>query len=339
MRGRFFAFLLVLLLAGVWVLSFEAAPAMGANVVPLVSSPASTILSPFADVPKSSPFFTAIDDLREAGIVVGYEQMDGTHLFRPTEPLLRAQMAKMVVLALGLDVDPLLSPPFVDLGPVNPGNPYPHAYLALAANLGIVRGKDPTHFAPWSPVTREQAASMATRGIDAVRPGRLLDPPADFRGIWAEQASLTHAANVRRAEYNLLLPGLPLAELSPGGSMSRQEAAVLLDQVYFATRATQSDSGIFGQVLLGPISPVERPGQVNERPYEAGVRVLDADGHEVTQFRSRPDGIFRLALSPGTYRLQPSPGGPVYPRAAEQTVSVEAGSFTRVLIHYDTGIR
>jgi hypothetical protein len=324
------------LLGSAILLGLAVAPATAQSPsVPLPSSAA-----PFADVPQSSPFFTAIDDLRQAGIAVGYEQVDGTHRFEPNNSVLRAQMVKLVILALGLDVDPQALPPFVDLGPFNPVNPYPHAYLALAATLGIVRGQDPTHFGPWTPVSRQQATSMAARAIDVVRPGRLLDPPADFRGTWTELASPAHAVNARRAEYNLLLPGLPLGELSPTGSMSRQEAAVLVDQVYLATRAARDEGGIFGQVLLGPISPVERLGQVNERPYEADVRVLDAgDGREVARFRSRADGMFRLGLPPGTYRLLPSPGGSVYPRATEQTVSVEAARFTRVIIRYDTGIR
>ena len=296
------------------------------------------VSSPFTDVPPGSPSATAIDDLHQLGIVVGYQQADGSSRFQPNQRVLRAQMAKMVVLALGLDVDPTLSPPFLDLGPLNPANPYPHAYIALAAKLGIIRGQDPAHFAPWIPVTREQAASMAVRGIDALRPGRLLDPPTDFRGIWAEQASSTHAANVRRAEFNLLFADLPLGELSPAGTMSRAEAAVLLDQVYLATRAAEGESGIFGQVLLGPLSPVERLGQVNERPYEATVQVLGADGQLVAEFQSRADGTFRLELPPGTYRLEPTPG-PIYPRGEEQTVTVQVGSLTRVVVRYDTGIR
>ena len=121
--------------------------------------------------------------------------------------------------------------------------------------------------------------------------------------------------------------------------MSRGEAAVLLDQVYLAVQAAEGASGIFGQVLLGPISPVEHVGQINERPYEASIQVLGADGHEATQFTSRADGTFRLELQPGTYRLRPVPGGPPLPRGEEQVVTVEVGGFARVLIHYDTGIR
>ncbi|MBI1744100.1 carboxypeptidase regulatory-like domain-containing protein [Candidatus Acetothermia bacterium] len=104
------------------------------------------------------------------------------------------------------------------------------------------------------------------------------------------------------------------------------------------SRTNPPDSGIEGEIILRPISPVERPGMVNSRPYQATVTVLDANGQTVTQFQSDVKGHFQINLPPGTYTLRPeSPSS--HPFARQQTVTVSEKVFTRVLIAYDSGIR
>ena len=98
------------------------------------------------------------------------------------------------------------------------------------------------------------------------------------------------------------------------------------------------ESGIEGTITIGPISPVERAGIPNERPYQAKVAVLDANGQIITQFESAATGKFRVLLKPGTYVIQPTSPAQ-YPHAAEQMVEVVAGQFTHVAIAYDRGIR
>jgi hypothetical protein len=63
-------------------------------------------------------------------------------------------------------------------------------------------------------------------------------------------------------------------------------------------------SGIEGQILIGPVTPVERAGIGNNRPYQTTINVLDDEGRILTQFQSDPDGRFRLALKPGKYTLE-----------------------------------
>ena len=104
-----------------------------------------------------------------------------------------------------------------------------------------------------------------------------------------------------------------------------------------------TDTGIAGRILLGPTCPVVRPGMEDEcadKPYQATIVVKTANGsHEVTRFQSDSKGLFRVPLRPGTYLLEPVPGGPILPHAAPMTVQVDAGMFTEVTIFYDTGIR
>jgi hypothetical protein len=91
--------------------------------------------------------------------------------------------------------------------------------------------------------------------------------------------------------------------------------------------------------MLGPICPgPERSDRVCERPYEATVTVLDQQGRVVTEFQSDAAGQFHVPLAPGIYTLRPESPRRV-PRAPEQTIRVEAGQFTQVEIHYNTGIR
>jgi hypothetical protein len=97
--------------------------------------------------------------------------------------------------------------------------------------------------------------------------------------------------------------------------------------------------GIEGLVLLGPLCPVvtaEDP--CPDRPYQATIEVLDADGDRVTSVRSDLDGRFRVGLEPGLYRLHPESGDPL-PAAGDQDVEVRARAWSAVTVGYDTGIR
>jgi hypothetical protein len=101
----------------------------------------------------------------------------------------------------------------------------------------------------------------------------------------------------------------------------------------------EGDSGIQGQVLLGPICPVERPtAPCTDKPYPATITVFNARGGVVTQFQSDANGFFKVTLLPGSYLLHPqSPN--VLPRGEDQTVTVRIGEYALVTIHYDSGIR
>ncbi|MCL5734334.1 MAG: hypothetical protein M1274_01890 [Actinobacteria bacterium] len=99
------------------------------------------------------------------------------------------------------------------------------------------------------------------------------------------------------------------------------------------------NSGIDGVVTIGPISPVQTSGTPNSKPYQAAIdirRLPDLDF--VATVRSDANGLFRVALEPGSYRLEPRNGNPL-PIAPSQEVSVFAGQYAHVEIFYDSGIR
>jgi hypothetical protein len=56
------------------------------------------------------------------------------------------------------------------------------------------------------------------------------------------------------------------------------------------------------------------------------------------QFRTDEQGRFSVPLVPGGYVLHPeSPNGSSY--AGDQAFAVETGKYTRLAVHYDSGIR
>jgi hypothetical protein len=105
---------------------------------------------------------------------------------------------------------------------------------------------------------------------------------------------------------------------------------------------TQGESGIEGQTVIGPVRPgPQRQGDPGSAPYKTTLVVWSADGgREVTRFETGSDGRFRVALPPGAYRIgSPPQTGRFVRRAAEETVTVEAGKYAQVTIRFDSGIR
>ena len=105
------------------------------------------------------------------------------------------------------------------------------------------------------------------------------------------------------------------------------------------TTPTPVDSGIEGQVFIGPICPVVQVGQeCPDQPYQAVLTVNNLKGERIVQVQTDKDGRFKIPLVPGEYILHPeSPN--TMPYASEQTFTVEAGKFTQVTVNYDSGIR
>ena len=99
------------------------------------------------------------------------------------------------------------------------------------------------------------------------------------------------------------------------------------------------NSGVEGQVFIGPVCPVVQVGQeCPDQPYQATLTVNNPNGREIAKVQTDAEGRFKIPLEPGGYILHPeSPN--VMPYAGEQTFVVEAGMFTQVIVNYDSGIR
>lgn len=106
-----------------------------------------------------------------------------------------------------------------------------------------------------------------------------------------------------------------------------------------AQPATPTDSGIEGQVFIGPVCPVVQVGQeCPDAPYQAVLSVNSPEGVRIAQVQTDREGRFRIPLGPGKYILHPESEN-VYPFAGELTFTVEEGKFTQVIVNYDSGIR
>lgn len=187
-----------------------------------------TITGEFADVPTGHPHYTAIHAIAGTGIVSGYPGNPAPE-FKPGAFLMRAQFAKMMALALELEIAAGADTPFVDLGVREVGDPYPHDYVAAVWARGIVKGLTADTFGPWEDVRRAQVVSMVVRAAQLLAAESLAQPPVEFQATWGDFSEV-HAENARIAEYNGLLDGLPLTTSAsdPWAPMSRAETAQVI---------------------------------------------------------------------------------------------------------------
>jgi len=106
-----------------------------------------------------------------------------------------------------------------------------------------------------------------------------------------------------------------------------------------SVQPASADSGVKGQVFIGPICPVVQEGQeCPDQPYQATLTVNDPDGRMVAQVQTDAEGRFKIPLEPGEYILHPESSN-VMPFAGEQNFTVESGRFTQINVNYDSGIR
>lgn len=204
----------------------------------MVATAPSAFVGAFLDVPGQHRFRTAILGMDELGIASGYPApgitggtaLPGgpTRVFRPESPLLRAQFAKMLCETFDLTVTESMTSAFVDLGPDDPTNLYPHEYVAALTASGVIKGKTATSFDPYAPVTRAQAVSMLVRACDAFEPGLLNNIEGQAPGAYYWEPP--HLSNLRKAYANDLLSSTIdwLQRWDARAPCSRGEAAQLL---------------------------------------------------------------------------------------------------------------
>ena len=103
--------------------------------------------------------------------------------------------------------------------------------------------------------------------------------------------------------------------------------------------ANVQDGGIEGTATIGPTCPVQQEPpdpDCDDRPFEGSLRVV-RDGQEVKRFQPQADGSFRIAVAPGSYRIQDT--ADAYPYCDAGPVTVVAGVYARLDVECDSGIR
>jgi len=112
----------------------------------------------FSDVPLSSPDYSAIESLKNLGVIQGYS--DGT--FKPAQSVNRAEALKMVLLSAKVQVDPGL----YDTGfPDVKLSDWFSGYIFNAQNLKIVNGNPDGTFAPQRQVNKAEFLKMTEQAF------------------------------------------------------------------------------------------------------------------------------------------------------------------------------
>lgn len=109
--------------------------------------------------------------------------------------------------------------------------------------------------------------------------------------------------------------------------------------------SVSSETGMLqGKVTIGPISPVERPGETSTIPcevYEAiKIMVYDEKGNKlIQQIDIDCDGGYITELKPGIYTIDINRIGIDHSSDVPQKVEIKSSITVRLDIDIDTGIR
>ncbi|NBC71929.1 S-layer homology domain-containing protein, partial [Paenibacillus sacheonensis] len=189
------------------------ATAVATSSLLILSPSAGAAQSGFKDVSPSDYFYEAVTSLQARHVIEGYS--DGT--FKPYDKLTRAQAAKIIVSALGLDTEKITDPGFKD---VSKGNFY-YKYISALANRGIIEGFG-NKFSPNDTLTRAQMAKVIALAYKLQQSDTQQPSFADVKqGDW-------FAKYVGALTENDITTGTTPTAFSPNDSITRGQMAALV---------------------------------------------------------------------------------------------------------------
>jgi hypothetical protein len=117
-----------------------------------------------------------------------------------------------------------------------------------------------------------------------------------------------------------------------------------------APKTTPARTGLLqGGVTIGPLKPVEIPGQNNPVPPEVfssrKILIYDTAGKEliiqvdINQIKQTSSGYYAVQLEPGIYTVDTNQIGIGGGAGLPKQITISAGQATRLDIDIDTGIR
>jgi len=174
----------------------------------------------FKDVPATSWAFAAVSDLSARGLVAGYA--DGK--FHPDSPVTRAEYAKLICSALGIQVVAVTSDPFSDVTSTY----WAAGFIVAAVHRGWLTGYPGRLFKPEEPVSMAQALAVIARSQGWTESVTL--PYTDIQpGYWARafvQACYAKGI-IRNPDTGIVTDG----KLNPDSQCSRAQACVLINRL------------------------------------------------------------------------------------------------------------
>ena len=115
---------------------------------------------------KNTKYEDSVDTLITLGLVNGYKEVDGTYTYKPENVVTRAEMAKLMVVALGQEGNVAnaskSSPKFKDVK----SNDWEYGYVNLASELGIINGYPDGTFGSKNTVSYAEATAMIMRALE-----------------------------------------------------------------------------------------------------------------------------------------------------------------------------
>ena len=169
----------------------------------------------FTDLPLTHPYYKEICKLVEIGV------LQNSDTFNPEAPLKRMHIAKMLTLAYEIEVDAKNKSKFNDV----PATHWGKDYIESLADVGVIQGVDPQHFAPNRLVTRAQLATLVERSLDFRQKVTKLEvaydylskdyiPTVNFSTGWSQE--VIRLINVERQKQKLkpLKSDTPLTQIA-----------------------------------------------------------------------------------------------------------------------------
>lgn len=132
--------------------------------------------------------------------------------------------------------------------------------------------------------------------------------------------------------------------VTPDGAITfvAEDGSPLTEEILAGLNRNAKGPGVGGRVTSGPTCPVEIPNDPTcaPRPVAGAVLVFrNGTGAEVARLTTDGSGLFRSALEPGQYTLEPQSVEGLMGTAAPVAFEVAGGGLTLLEIGYDSGIR
>ena len=187
----------------------------------------------FLDVAEGTPGAQAALRLVDDGYMSGYDE----NYFGPTDPMTRAQLAKVAVLVAAVhtpEVENTDTPTFADVLPrydtYNQPIAYPFDYVEEATAAGILAGRadgGPRFFDPDKPITRGQLAQVVARMARELK-----GYPPDYAGDgpWFPDVPAYAAGDVAFAARLGLMNGYSPTRFDPWSTAQRAHVALVMSR-------------------------------------------------------------------------------------------------------------
>lgn len=146
----------------------------------------------------------------------------GSGKFAPKSNVTRAEFAKMLIRALNLE-NSTATESFSDVA----STAWYAPYVAVAAEKGIITGRNASTFDPNATITRAEMATMISRAVKSLNPAAATDASALSKFSDAAKISASLKDGVAFAASNNLVIG-NAGKFNPNNTATRAEAAVII---------------------------------------------------------------------------------------------------------------